>query len=195
MRFPPYCERDPNKTRLSGAKYCSRNTDCFQLKVPSNYSILQAYNCDRQKPGKKTERMPAEKQLYKPDYVKHHFIHYSTVTLNSILNREDTKTVMNLRFKDKPFPDPLSRFGDEVNEGKARRIELINIFVECPPCQKIVKAQYSNNCSWFPCRIKQHLCYIRKLSQLKIQSFGNRLVMPHTMGKHFADWVRRSQTT
>jgi len=36
--------------------------------------MLQAYNCDRQKPGKKAEKMPAEKQLYRPDYVLHHFI-------------------------------------------------------------------------------------------------------------------------
>jgi hypothetical protein len=36
--------------------------------------MLQAYNCDRQKPGEKTSQMPAEKQIYRPDYVKHHFI-------------------------------------------------------------------------------------------------------------------------
>ena len=110
--------REPNDSRLHGAKHCGRNTDCFQLKVPMNYTMLQSYNCDRQKPGLKKERMPAEKQLYRPDYVKHHFIHYSTVTTNSILNKGDTQKVTNGKYNQHPFPDPLSRFGNEVNEGK-----------------------------------------------------------------------------
>jgi hypothetical protein len=66
--------RDPNLTRMSGPKDCGRKQDCFQLQIPMNQTMLQAYNCDRQKPGQKTEQMPAEKQIYRPDYVKHHFI-------------------------------------------------------------------------------------------------------------------------
>lgn len=83
-----------------------------------NYTMLQAYNCDRQKPGEKVHQMPAEKQIYRPDYVKHHFIHYSTVTGMSILNKPD---VLQRGYKWIPgsaFPDPLSRFGDEKNEGR-----------------------------------------------------------------------------
>jgi hypothetical protein len=80
--------------------------------------MLQAYNCDRQKPGKKETQMPAEKQLYRPDYVKQHFVHYSTITERSEMNREDVEKSGAIWDKRKAFPDPLSRFGDEAHEGK-----------------------------------------------------------------------------
>jgi hypothetical protein len=51
--------------------------------------MLQAYNCDRQKPGEKVNHMPAEEEIYRPDYVKHHFVHYSTGTGMSMVNKED----------------------------------------------------------------------------------------------------------
>eukprot|EP00934_Nitzschia_sp_Nitz4_P007326 Nitzschia sp. Nitz4//scaffold88_size82704//53664//56296//NITZ4_005298-RA/size82704-augustus-gene-0.83-mRNA-1//-1//CDS//3329559512//7316//frame0 len=103
--------------RQHGNEICGRDQDCFQLRIPLNYTILQSYNCDRQKPGQKTEQMPAEKQIYRPDYVFHHFIHYSTVTGRSILNRRDTLK-LGVQWKSgSAFPDPLSRFGDEVTEG------------------------------------------------------------------------------
>jgi hypothetical protein len=82
-----------------------------------NYTILQTYNCDRQKPGEKQQQMPAEKQIYRPDYVKHHFIHYSTVTGMSVMNKEDTIRSGQTWRDGGAFPDQLSRFGDEVNEG------------------------------------------------------------------------------
>lgn len=83
-----------------------------------NYTMLQSYNCDREKPGEKTKTMPAEKQIYRPDYVKHHFVHYSTVTGMSVMNREDTIKSGHKWIAGSAFPDPLSRFSDEVNEGK-----------------------------------------------------------------------------
>ena len=101
---------------MSGAKDCRRkNGACFQLTVPNNYTMLQAYNCDRQKPGDKKERMPAEKQIYRPDYVLHHFIHYSTVTVMSEMNKEDSEK-LGRKWKLYPFPDPLARFSNENEE-------------------------------------------------------------------------------
>jgi hypothetical protein len=81
-----------------------------------NQTMLQAYNCDRQQPGQKESKMPAEKQLYRPDYVKHHFIHYSTVTTLSELNKDDMEKLGRVWNSRNPFPDPLSRFGDELKE-------------------------------------------------------------------------------
>lgn len=108
---------DPNLSRMSGSKDCGRATgDCFQLKVPQNYTMLQAYNCDRQKPGQKKSHMPAEKQIYRPDYVLHHFIHYSTVTRMSEMNKEDVEKLGRKWNPRNPFPDPLSRFGNENKE-------------------------------------------------------------------------------
>ena len=62
--------------------------------------------------------MPAEKQIYRPDYVKHHFIHYSTVTAMSELNKQDVEKMGHRWKSGSAFPDPLSRFGNEVNEGE-----------------------------------------------------------------------------
>jgi hypothetical protein len=42
---------------------CDQPHPCFHLKVPTNRSILQTYNCDRQLVKKET--MPAEKQIYR----------------------------------------------------------------------------------------------------------------------------------
>ena len=60
--------------------------------------------------------MPAEKQIYRPDYVLHHFIHYSTVTVMSELNKEDIEKLGRKWNNRNPFPDPLSRFGNEIDE-------------------------------------------------------------------------------
>ncbi len=57
--------------------------------------------------------MPAEKQIYKADYVKQHFIHYSTITESSNLNRKEFVEKFGNK---RAFPDRLSRFTDEVNE-------------------------------------------------------------------------------
>jgi hypothetical protein len=78
--------------------------------------MLQAYNCDRQPPGKKTQVMPAEKQLYRPDYVLEHFVHYSAVTALSEKNTSEY-TKEGFRWKRRAFPDPRQRFGNELTEG------------------------------------------------------------------------------
>jgi len=106
---------DPEKTTFKkNRELCYRDDECFELSVKKNTTMLEAYNCDRQKPGKKDTKMPAEKQIYKADYVKQHFIHYSTITESTNLNQDEFQKKFGRR---RPFPDPLSRFGDEVNEG------------------------------------------------------------------------------
>ena len=94
-------------------KVCSSDKECFELSIKRNTTILEAYNCDRQKPGEKGRTMPAEKQIYRADYVKQHFIHYSTITESSNLNRDEFKKKFG---GSRAFPDHLSRFSDEVNE-------------------------------------------------------------------------------
>lgn len=104
-----YSEIVPIKDR----KLCEHREACFDLSVRQDKTMLEAYNCDRQKPGKKSQQMPAEKQIYRADYVTLHFIHYSTITKSTLLTSEEYKQQFGWK---KPFPDPLSRFGDEVNE-------------------------------------------------------------------------------
>ena len=98
-----------NKTLCGG-----RDHPCFELSVRNDTTFLEAYNCDRQLPGQKKRVMPAEKQIYRADYVTQHFIHYSTVTQTTNLRKNE----FNRKFgNQRLFPDPLSRFVDEVNEG------------------------------------------------------------------------------
>lgn len=91
---------------------CDQPHPCFNLRVPENRSILQTYNCDRQLVKK--ESMPAEKQIYRTDYVLQHFVHFSTVTLYSAMNVEETNAA-GMKFG-RSAPDPLSRFADELTE-------------------------------------------------------------------------------
>lgn len=77
---------------------------------------MQAYNCNRQK-GRKTQTVPAEKQIYRPDYVKQHFIHYSCITELTLWNRTEWRN----HLPHQPWivhlaADPLSRFADELTE-------------------------------------------------------------------------------
>jgi hypothetical protein len=39
----------------------------FELPIPNNTTMLEACNCDRQKPEQKKKQMPAEKQIYRAD--------------------------------------------------------------------------------------------------------------------------------
>ena len=95
---------------------CWHNEACFDLSIPQNVTMLQAYNCDRQPPGHKTEVMPAEKQVYRTNYVTHHFIHYSAVTKLSEKNRTEYEAD-GFRWRFRAFPDPRQRFAKEETEG------------------------------------------------------------------------------
>ena len=90
---------------------CDEPYPCFHLKVRNTKSILQTYNCDRQKV--KAEKMPAEKQIYRTDYVLQHFIHFSTVTKYTVMNSTE---MMTSGIHGNVAPDPLSRFADEQTE-------------------------------------------------------------------------------
>ena len=56
------CHREPVEITEGGQDYCGRAKSCFELKVPPSTTMLQAYNCERQR-GPKKEVMPAEKQV------------------------------------------------------------------------------------------------------------------------------------
>lgn len=96
-------------------KVCWHNERCFELSIPTNYTMLQAYNCDRAKPGQKTEAMPAEKQVYKASYVVSHFVHYSIATTLSEKNLSEYEKE-GFKWKPRPFPDARQRFANEVSE-------------------------------------------------------------------------------
>jgi hypothetical protein len=91
---------------------CDISAPCFHLKIPIDNTILRTYNCDRQMDKK--DGMPAEKQIFRTDYVLQHYIHYSTITVLSQMNREETEKA-GFKFND-IVPDPQSRFSKEETE-------------------------------------------------------------------------------
>ena len=101
---------------ITDTTVCWSNEPCFDLKIPYKYPMLQAYNCDRQKPGEKKSSMPAEKQLYRADYVLQHFVHYSVATVLSEKNMTEYLKD-GFRWTGRAFPDPRQRFGNEITEG------------------------------------------------------------------------------
>jgi hypothetical protein len=101
---------------IESSEECWSTEPCFELRIPPAKTMLQAYNCDRQPPGHKTDQMPAEKQLYRPAYVTQHFVHYSASTVLSALNRTEFSGAGFDWFR-RPFPDPRQRFANELTEG------------------------------------------------------------------------------
>eukprot|EP00536_Pseudo-nitzschia_multiseries_P009147 jgi/Psemu1/257885/estExt_Genewise1Plus.C_2500012 len=97
---------------IDDKKVCDEPFPCFDLKVRNDRSVLQTYNCDRQLV--KTEKMPAEKQIYRTDYVLQHFIHFSTVTKYTMMGRDET--LAKQMDYGHVAPDPLSRFANEQTE-------------------------------------------------------------------------------
>lgn len=59
--------------------------------------------------------MPAEKQIYRPDYVLQHFVHFSTITRFTLLTNAETLLV-GMTPATRVAPDPFSRFADELQE-------------------------------------------------------------------------------
>jgi len=78
---------DPAKTKFKDDT-CPKG--CFHPKVRDDVTFMQTHNCNKEKPPR-YDLMPAEKQIYKADYVLLHFVHYSTVTRISVLNKEQTQ--------------------------------------------------------------------------------------------------------
>lgn len=96
----------PNDTGL-----CKRG--CFDPAVPLDKTFLEVYNCDVEKPPR-SNTMPAEKQLYRADYVLLHFVHYSTITTESILSESEAKELGVWRFS--RYKEQAVRYVDEIDE-------------------------------------------------------------------------------
>lgn len=82
---------------------------CFEPRVPMNRTLLQAYNCNGDKAS------PAEKQIYRPSFVKQHFVHYSTVTSLSEMNKTELEAA-GFSWNTKIFPGPYSRYANDLEE-------------------------------------------------------------------------------
>jgi len=77
-----------NTTSPGSEEKCQSNKDCFDPIVPENTTFLEAYNCNIERPPRKTLQ-PAEKAIYKPEYVLQFFVHYATVTTLSARGKKE----------------------------------------------------------------------------------------------------------
>ena len=100
--------------RISDPNVCQSTETCFEPKVSKDLTYLQTYNCDPDPPGAKQRQDPAEKQIYRSDYVLQHFVHYSAVTRLTSLNRTLFERE-GFRWKGRA-EDPHSRFSREESE-------------------------------------------------------------------------------
>lgn len=102
---------------IADVTQCSSKDKCFELDIEPTRSVLQAYNCFRRKPGQPMKMvMPAQKQLYRPSYVKHQTLHYSIVTVLSELSQSEFIAAGYDWDNTRVFPDPNSHWADNDEE-------------------------------------------------------------------------------
>jgi Glycosyltransferase family 92 len=78
--------------------------------------FLDAYNCDGAGSPKPSWADRARKQIYRTDYVVHHFVHYSTATkglLTSYKEHQEQGTRWIKKYQEKP---PMEIFSDESTQ-------------------------------------------------------------------------------
>jgi len=99
-----------NQTETPTATKCVAKSD--------DVTFLRSYNCDYIKSPKPERFQRAMKQIYRPDYVLSHYVHYSTVTTKYVVPNTSNETyavgtvtkIGRISIKDE-------RFIDEINEG------------------------------------------------------------------------------
>jgi len=128
---------------LTGSRNCGNNQPCFEVRVPPETTMLQAYNCDRQR-GQKRKVMPAEKQIYRPDYVKLHFVHFTTMTELSVMSKTETLAA-GLKYRPRISSDPASRYSDEESEGTMLHTKAMAT-QDTAGWQKACKSEASGTC-------------------------------------------------
>mmetsp|Transcript_26826 Transcript_26826/g.39212 ORF Transcript_26826/g.39212 Transcript_26826/m.39212 type:complete len:848 (-) Transcript_26826:67-2610(-) len=82
----------------------------------ANETYFKTYNCEYIKPPKPERFQRAMKQIYRPDYVLSHYIHYSTVNTDLARTQNDPEEDgfrWSATYKDRG----RERFADEINEG------------------------------------------------------------------------------
>jgi Domain of unknown function. len=79
-----------------------------------NETFLKVYNCEYIKSPKPERFQRAMKQLYRPDFVQSHFVHYSTVTTELSMRKYNYSGAFKRAGTNNPKNE---RFVDEINEG------------------------------------------------------------------------------
>eukprot|EP00804_Cyclotella_cryptica_P006119 CCRYP_010727-RA/>CCRYP_010727-RA protein AED:0.17 eAED:0.17 QI:319/1/1/1/0.71/0.62/8/3234/952 len=97
-------------------KMCGEESDPKCLRVKDDVLFAEAYNCDFDKSPKPEWSDRAKKQLYRPEYVATHYVHYATVT-KGLLQTKDEATRNGLSWTP-AFHESrkVDRITDEINQ-------------------------------------------------------------------------------
>jgi hypothetical protein len=102
----------------SAKKPPGKSQDC--LEPAKEKTFLQVYNCEYIRPPRPERFERAMKQIYRPDYVQSHFVHYSTVTKDVSRYRSrfgpNEKFIRKVHLKEWEDASPET-FLDELNQG------------------------------------------------------------------------------
>jgi hypothetical protein len=72
-------------------KGCGTEEEPLCLDKSPGVPYLESYNCEREPLPKPSWAMRGKKQLYRPEYVQSHFVHYSTVTNKMLITYGEAK--------------------------------------------------------------------------------------------------------
>eukprot|EP00978_Attheya_sp_CCMP212_P001839 scaffold3804_cov51-Attheya_sp.AAC.7 len=72
-------------------KGCGTEEEPLCLDKSPGVPYLESYNCEREPLPKPSWAMRGKKQLYRPEYVQSHFVHYSTVTNKMLMTYGEAK--------------------------------------------------------------------------------------------------------
>lgn len=110
--YGPEVARCPTPEEVKGKEL--RKASC--LVRDEKYTFLQTYNCEYIKSPKPDRFQRAMKQIYRPDYVLSHFVHYSTVTKDLARTKDQSIDVEYNKYA-QTSDSRTERFVDEINEG------------------------------------------------------------------------------
>jgi len=96
-------------------KDCGSASDPGCLHVKDGSLFVEAYNCDFDKPPKPQWAERAKKQLYRPDYVYAHYVHYATVTAG-LLQTKDEANQLNQNWYRHFLEQHADRITDETHQ-------------------------------------------------------------------------------
>jgi hypothetical protein len=101
------------KLRLDASEEVNNGT---AIRKSSDSAFLQAYNCDGAGSPKPSWAERARKQIYRSDYVLHHFVHYSTVTKGMMVTYKEHQQRGLHWYRRHREREPSEMYTDEVHQ-------------------------------------------------------------------------------
>ncbi|KAL7535482.1 hypothetical protein ACHAXR_008789 [Thalassiosira sp. AJA248-18] len=82
----------PRFNLLQSPEETHQHDGSFTPTVPEDETFLHTYNCNWEQFPRKNDLSHRRKQMYRADYVKLHYVHYSTITVVSQMTEKETRS-------------------------------------------------------------------------------------------------------